>query len=414
MRNSKGFTLIELLVAMSIFIIIMIMAANGFERVLSTAGQQSMSAQSNFEGVVGLEMLRYDIEHAGYGVPSTFQNYTSAIKFRNLGGTADQEVVAAANVPLDGFNSTTLNATRASNIQPISAGTSTKEVNHSAVANAAGGPDYLVVRSTVSSLDESARKWSYVNYSTDSSSTNLSEVKQWDDGPNLSSNDRLIAIRDTFTSDGMETKELQQKTNGDFEVNLSASGAMPAGDAFKPRTGNDVVVLYGVRSAAASPLRMPYNRTDYYVTRPASGTPTRCNPGTGILYKAVVNHATGGLDTTYPLMDCIADMQVEFEYDPNNDGITTDLPATGLAAISGLDMRQSLKNIRIYILTHEGKMDKSYQYPGDSIHVGNPKKGTSSGRTLTASEMNTLFTSDWRKYRWKIYTMVIRPKNLAQ
>lgn len=413
MRNSKGFTLVELLVAMSIFIIIMIMAANGFERVLSTAGQQSRSAQSNFEGVVGLEMLRYDIEHAGYGVATNFENYTSEIKFKNLGGTADQELVAAANVPLDGFNSTTLNARRAKNIQPIAAGTSTKEVNHTAVANAAGGPDYLVIRSTVSSLDPSARKWSYVNYSTDSSSNNLSEVKLWDEGPNLSSNDRIIAIRDRFT-DGKEQKTLLLDATGGFELNLTASGAMPAGEKFKPTSKEDMVVLYGVRSAAASALRMPYNRTDYYVTRPASGMPTHCNPGTGILYKSMVSHTTGGFDKDYPLLDCIADMQVEFEYDPNDNGIIVSLDPIGLTEKTAEDMRLHLKNIRIYILTHEGKMDKSYRYPGDGIHIGDHKKGTSSGRTLTASEMNTLFTSDWRKYRWKIYTMVIRPKNLAQ
>ncbi|BCG47855.1 Type IV fimbrial biogenesis protein PilW [Citrifermentans bremense] len=412
MANSKGFTLVELIVAMGIFVVIMAMAGYGFERVIATTGQQSRSAQSNFEGVVGLEMLRYDIEHAGYGVAWTFQNYSSEIKFRNLGGTTDHELIADANAPLDGFDSTTLNATRAKNIQPFAAGTATKEVNHTAVTNAAGGPDYLVIRSTVSSLDDSARKWSYVNYSADSSS-NLSYMKHWDNGDNLSSNDRIITVLSTFTTDGKEKKILLQDGADNFELNLTGTGAMPAGDAFKPASPADIVVAYGIRSAAASALRMPYNRTDYYVTRPDSGMPTNCNPGTGILYKDMVSHATGGFETPYPLMDCIGDMQVDFEYDPNDDGIVTHLPPALLTAKTAEEMRLHLKNIRIYILTHEGKMDKSYRYPGDSIHVGDPNKA-SSGRTLTSSEMSTLFSSNWRNYRWKIYTMVIRPKNLAQ
>lgn len=413
MRNSKGFTLVELIVAMGIFVVVIAMAGYGFERVIATTGQQSRSAQSNFEGVVGLEMLRYDVEHAGYGVAWTFQNYSSDIKFRNLGGTADQELVAAANAPLDGFNSTNLNAVRAKNILPFAAGTSSKEVNHTAVTNAAGGPDYLVIRSTVSSLDDSARKWSYVNYSTDSSS-NLSYMKRWNNGEDLSSNDRIIAVLSTFTTDGKEKKILLQDGADNFELNLTGTGAMPAGDAFKPATPADVVVAYGIRSAAASALRMPYNRTDYYVTRPDTEMPTHCNPGTGILYKAMVSHATGGFETPYPLMDCIADMQVEFEYDADDNGNITYLPPAALTALTAEDIRQHLKNIRIYILTHEGKVDKSYRYPGNSIQVGDSRRPVSSGRTLTATEMSTLFTSNWRNYRWKIYTMVTRPKNLAQ
>ena len=412
MRNDKGFTLVEMVVAMAIFMGIMIIASYGFERVLGASGQQSRSVQSNFEGVVGLEMLRYDVEHAGYGLPWQFQNYVGPITFRNLGDTANQEVIADPNEPMNGMDSTTLNAVDSENVRAINAGTATKEVNGSSVEHAAGGPDYLVFRSTVSALDDAARKWGYINYSTNTVD-NLSYLKRWGTPDDITSADRFVTIRSTFTTSGTQNKILLMDGADDFEVNLSGS-ALPAGSFFKPADKSEIVVAYGISSASSSALRMPYHRTDYYVSRPDDKMPQHCNAGTGILYKTMVDHATGGFpDAGYPLLDCIGDLQVEFEYDANDDGNLTYLSPAGLNLLTASEIRLHLKNVRIYILTHEGKQDRSYNYPSDSIQVGDPRRG-SSGRTLSSSDMASLFTADWRKYRWKLYTMVIRPKNLGQ
>lgn len=415
MRNDKGFTLVEMVVAMSIFMVILIIASYGFERVLKDSSQQARSAQSNFEGVVGLEMLRYDIEHAGYGLAYGFQNYSGTIQFRNLGGTPNQELAVAANVPMNGMDSTTLNAVRSTDIHAFSAGTSTREVNGSAVVNPAGGPDYLALRSTISALDDASRKWTYVNYSTNTATNdNVSYLKRWESADDLSSADRFITVKSTFTDAGQETKTLlMEASTNDFEVGLTGGGALPSGEAFKPSAKSEVVVAYGIRSASASALRMPYNRTDYFVSRPAANMPQSCNPGTGILYKVMLDHGTGTFGTYYPLLDCIGDMQVEFEYDANDDGNISYLTPAGLNMLSADDIRAHLKNVRVYILAHEAKMDRNYNYPKDSIQVGDSKR-SSSGRTLTSSNMATLFTTDWRKYRWKIYTMIIRPKNLGR
>ena len=77
-------------------------------------------------------------------------------------------------------------------------------------------------------------------------------------------------------------------------------------------------------------------------------------------------------------------------------------------------LRQRLKLVQVYILSHEGKKDRSYSYPRDSIQIGDRARQTSSGRTLSAADMTSLFGVDWRNYRWKIYTIVTRPKNLVQ
>lgn len=414
-RNQNGLTLVELIIAMAIFLFVSLAANQIFQRIVASASRESKSLMTNIEGIVGLELLRYDIEHAGYGLPWRFQSYSGAITFRNLAGTANAEVVAANEALAKGMNSTSLNAVTSRNIQALGAGTCDTEVNGTGTTNVGGGPDYLVVRSALSTLSRGAgdvtRKWSYLNFS--SAGTNHSYLTRWNNAEDLSANDRAITIHSTFTPTGDQEKELLMDGQ-DFEVKIGTGGALPAGEAFKPVDGSQVVVAYGLANSAAagSALRMPYHRTDYYVARPASMPPT-CNPGTGILYKAVVDHATGGFATPFPLLNCVADLQVEFEIDENSDGITTPVSAALLNTYSAADIRKYLKIVRVYILVQEGKRDDSYNHPGATIQVGDPARATS-GRTLSAAEMAALFTADWRKYRWKLYTIVTRPKNLVQ
>ncbi len=68
-HSQKGFTLVELMVTMVIFLIVIVMAGNVFSILLGNFKQQSRMTESNIEGNVGLQMLRRDIEQAGYGLP---------------------------------------------------------------------------------------------------------------------------------------------------------------------------------------------------------------------------------------------------------------------------------------------------------------------------------------------------------
>ncbi|WP_328745423.1 PilW family protein [Geomonas anaerohicana] len=416
-RNDKGFTLVEMVVAMAIFLFVILAANQAFQSVVASSTQQTKSLASNIDGIVGLELLRYDVEHAGYGLPWRFQSYTGAISFRNLGGSANVEAEVANEALAKGMDSASLNAVQSANIKAIDAGTCGKEVNGSDATNVGGGPDYLVLRSVLAPLNRGAgdasRKWSYLNYSS-SGGSNHSYLRKWNNAEDLGANDRATAILSTFTSSGSEEKVLLM--NGlDFEVRVGTNGALPAGDPFKPNDRSEVVVAYGIANSAnaGSALRMPYHRTDYYLFRPAV-MPQTCNPGTGILYKAVVDQATGRFGTQYPLLNCVADLQVEFEYDAKDDGNISYLSGATLASLRAAEIRDHLKIVRVYLLVQEGKRDDSFNYPGDSIQVGDRARPTTSGRTLSAADMASLFTADWRKYRWKLYTIVTRPKNLVQ
>ncbi len=124
MGNNRGFTISELLIAMAIFIVIMLISSAAFEHIIATTGQQAKSIESNIEGIVGLEMVRYDIEHAGFGLPWGIQTGPGAIPFK---GTSLAEIDAANKSIANGINPNDFNAVNPTDIKAITGGTSTRE-----------------------------------------------------------------------------------------------------------------------------------------------------------------------------------------------------------------------------------------------------------------------------------------------
>jgi prepilin-type N-terminal cleavage/methylation domain-containing protein len=406
MLNNKGFTLIELVVVMGIFIGVMMMTSYAFENILKKGGQQARSAESQIEGIVGLEMLRGDLEHAGYGLPWSLQtppgsNYVEVTTDPVTG------ITAAA------YNEKTPSAIRIDTID---------------ASGAFPGSDYLVIKSSVVGMNNAARKWTYVNYSATTAGVNSSNLKLWGTGEDFTvTEDRVITISSTFTATGEQDKRLAMTSGGAYSYTVPTftppARPQPTDDAYKPADASQLFVVYGIDK---NDLRMPYNRADYYVRRPSSGDavkfPESCNPNTGILFKGVVQQGTtlpGGTFTEYPLLNCVGDLQVEFELDRENDGNATfstvlkiiDEVTLSLRDMTPKEIRTQLKNVRVYILAQEGKKDGNYSFVGNSILVGDPAR-PSTGRTLDSSAMNTKFGADWRNYRWKVYTIVVRPKSL--
>ena len=89
------------------------------------------------------------------------------------------------------------------------------------------------------------------------------------------------------------------------------------------------------------------------------------------------------------------------------------LPASTAADIAGWlndpkSIREHLKVIKVYLLVQEGRRDENYTYPLGSILVGDQVADGSANVTQTYN-----FSAEQRKYRWKLYKMVVRPKNLV-
>jgi hypothetical protein len=183
-----------------------------------------------------------------------------------------------------------------------------------------------------------------------------------------------------------------------------STSAFPA--AYSPTASTTRFVIYGVDPDTN--LRMPFNRADYYISRPTTISQV-CAPNTGILYKATVNQSNGALNAD-PLIDCVADMQVIYRLDTNNDG-TIDSGVDSISGLTAQQIREQVREVRVYILSHEGQSDKAFRYqptPTNPHLVTVGEFGL--GRTFNLSSM---IGTGWENYRWKVSTLVVKPRNLS-
>jgi hypothetical protein len=146
--------------------------------------------------------------------------------------------------------------------------------------------------------------------------------------------------------------------------------------------------------------------------------PARCATGTGILYKATINQTDGGL-TELPLLDCVADMQVVYALDTDENGSFTngvngDTYDNGvvLSGLTAEQVRNRVKEVDVYILAHEGQRDPSFTFnnwTGSTTCVTCIRVGPDAvlGRDLDISTITS-----YLNYRWKVYTIAVRPTNL--
>lgn len=68
MKNTKGFSLIELLVTMAIMSIVVALSGPIYTKVLMGVKKETVSSEVHQDLVTGTELIRLDLEHAGFGV----------------------------------------------------------------------------------------------------------------------------------------------------------------------------------------------------------------------------------------------------------------------------------------------------------------------------------------------------------
>jgi len=374
-RNQSGFSLIELIVYMGILGILMTLVVMSFTKTMQRSAQQTNIAETKIETNVGLEILRADLEHAGFGLPWIWQ--TPALLNYN-------EPNPLADVP---------NIPRAL----ISADTSASSLNNS---------DYLVIRATNATRGVSSQKCGYVGRAGDATHSILVQSTCED---SFATGDRVIVIRPEIGSG--EYRQLVM--DGATYFTAIASGTSLADDDFAPiDTPNDPdgekYLVYGLNDDAN--IRRPFNRTDYYISN--ANVPTHCAPNTGVLVKATVNQADDNF-TIMPIVDCVADFQVLYYRDTNGDGgWDTRENASGLSALTAEQIRNQVTAIRFYVLTHEGGIDRSFTFTNGTVNVG---EVNAAGTTLLAGrtfDLSATIGGDWRNYRWKVDSMAITPKNI--
>ncbi len=369
LKDRRGFSLIEMLIVVTLLAIVVIMTSDTFTIVIKQSGQQTKIVESQIEGIIGLEMLRIDIEQAGYGLPWAFLNTINYSEATTSPGTNYND--SSSNVPraiLTGDNI------------------------------GLNGSDYLVVKSTSAGINDTSQKWTYILFNQ--------SPKAWSSNA-LTAGERVVVIKPKLDvtgqprlvalSDGTYFCQMEDET----DAGGNTYATVPAG--FRPTQPGEKYIIYGVDTNTA--LRMPFNRADFYVRRPGTGMPSHCAAGTGILYKGVVNQGNGEL-TELPLIDCAVDMQVIIGLDTNSDG-AVDSRVTTIGGLTAQQIREQIKEVRVYILAQEGERDSSYKHESQVMVLGEfgLVKNLDLGSTIGAG---------WNRYRWKQYTLTVKPKSLYQ
>ena len=401
--NDQGFTLIELIVVMLILIVALTLSTNSFVTVLKNSKQQSKIAETEMEKIIGLEILKWDIEHAGLGLPWYVNDLDNDGDYSDDWGSINGYTEAAANQTacgsgnnIDSYNDATSNAPRA-----ILSGDNVCD----------NGSDYLVIKSTMVRDNNEAQKWTYIWNDGTNNNLNL-----WGTNEDIANNTFIIAIKPK-QSKNVERVLMTYKSGTD---NIFYSSLNQATGNYTLQS-NESFIIFGVGVAGDGALRMPFNRADYYIS--TSNVPARCASGTGVLEKAVLSQNTGTQTAggTTPLIDCVADFQVIFGIDQtsNPDGtidcysnnLSNDLPT-----FDAENVRNRVKEVRVYILAHEGQYDVDYTYGNNTVRVGDSSGLTPcvNGATLGRDfNFGTSGISDWQNYRWKVYTLVVKPENLT-
>lgn len=377
-RRNSGFTIVELIITMAVFALTIVAASNIFVGLLSQFKQQSKIAETNIEGIIGLEILRRDLASAGYGLPWSYP-----------AGFAYQEAENEGATPT--INETDYNDSTAPN---PARGLVSGDGDGDGIGGVINDTDVLVIKSVNVATNDAAQKWTYVNSSN--------EVHEWNPAAERPANgDRMIVIT---TGD---TRRLVVIGGPSFTARyVAATNPDSLTGGFAPTTNPlETRIAYGVANPNnATNLRFPFNRANYFVMTPAS-MPSRCAGGTGILYKGTVNQGDGGL-TMLPLLDCVADFQVVYRRDTDNDG-TTDLTTNDISALTAQQVREQVKDVRVYILAHEGQRDPNFTFSNftgacaNCIRVG---ESAALGRDLDISGI-----ANYLNYRWKIYTIAVKP-----
>jgi prepilin-type N-terminal cleavage/methylation domain-containing protein len=399
MLDKRGFSLVEMIVVMAIFVIVIGITGYVFNQVVSKGLLQTKTAESNISGIVGLEMMRADIESSGYGIPWSFKgtvNYTEA---------ADAPGVTNLN-----DNGRTYSDSTQNNIpRAVASDNNVVSGNAAVVLN---GTDVLAIRSTSVANNTAARKWSYVESrvlpTVDPNPTPHSWTTE-----KLATSDRVIELQPVINL--KQVNQLVVSPTGTWSAhfdNYSSIGKPPIYNDSEKKS--DSYIIYGVDET--TDLNFPFNRADYYVRKPAAAEegwirlPQRCNQSAGILFKGIVSQSDGTYQQL-PLMECVLDMQVVFGLlTPGSDLVTNsdvlNNPSTG-NVMTPKEIREQLKEMKVYILTHDGGRDTNFTYPSPTIVVG-PGDGT--GRTYNFADNGV---ANWQNYRWRVYQITGRPRNIA-
>jgi prepilin-type N-terminal cleavage/methylation domain-containing protein len=307
LKGRSGFTLVELMITIVVLFLVMNAVFSFFLGTISIYKKESKIIETGVETIVGLEILRKDVESAGYGLP--WRITAAYLEPSAPSGFGDSGAPPRAILNADG-------------------GTSAS--------------DRLVIKAASVGLSPTCQK-----------STRMTEgpdIRSWGQASlDFQAGDRIVVIEPGTT---LATAREFIATDTFANAGLHAPGA------------GAVRLIYGL-----GPGVMPFNRAEYMIE--TTDVPQLCAPGTGLLVKRVVDNTGLALGPALPLLDCVRDFQVSFGINSAGGGSTIDNVVADLSGYTAEDIRDRLRDIRISILAQEGRRDLKFDYGRDNTFVGN-------------------------------------------
>ncbi len=386
-KQESGFTMIELLVSMVIFLLLIAAASQIFTAQLTQFKQQSKIAETNIEGIIGLEMLRRDIEHAGFGLPWVIpagvsystENNDNAYNYNDWSPNSPRAIFSGNSLGID-----------------------------------VAGSDELIIKATNIATSDTAQRWTWLRAGINNKRIWLSD--------DFVPADNIIVVFPGSTAANSRTLVVDSADSTLWTTDYSLTANYAPADAV------DTNIIYGINPDTSATPTMPFNRADYYISTTNANVPLplRCATGTGVLVKAVIDQADGDFDLDgdeiideLPLLDCVADFQVVFGLDNDTDGDFEPLTSADgysndilTVPLTAQQIRDQVKEVRVYILAQEGQRDPNFTFTNftcadNCIRVGE----TAIGGYNDFDDLTAI--ADFADYRWKLYTLVVRPNNLG-
>ena len=310
----KGFTLIELLVSMAIFAILIAGVYYTYISLYTDYKHQTVNMESEIESLVGQNLIRLDIEHAGMGVPDN------------------------------------------SSINPVEWDNAAK---------------HLKIVSSINSTDQTSLKWALI----DCDNGTWSKLS----GDDLSEPVIYINVFTLAEDNGSTTW-----------------GTCP---------GNSVYTAYPSRNDIAIKLSDNQNGDTGY-----TGSLKICNDETYNLLRGVGVNAGKNDNKGSHIIDCVADLQVTFDYDDDGGG-TLD--------VDEYDLNRSdpdpdkIYAVNVYLLVQEGKYDRNLNFT-NNVDSGKYvlKDKNLDGNCDTGDDICLDLPADYEHYRWNPVSMKIKPMSL--
>ena len=159
MNRQRGMTMVELMVSLAVVMLIIGAATTAYLKLLRTYKTQGRLAESYMANLTGLELLRYDIEMAGFGLPASLA----------AGATYSEADAQGANTPAPPYDpalSTIRSESGAARIRPSG-------------QRGANSSDVLAIKSSAANLNPTSKKWSMISHA---GSGAIPMVKMWGGG----------------------------------------------------------------------------------------------------------------------------------------------------------------------------------------------------------------------------------------